>query len=175
MIIIQNFGAFWQKRKRLCTYSPHHSLWDEKYGKAMCHAASHVLERNNVLGARSPASSMEAMADGEDGGKKEHKYYNNHHQYYAFSIYKVWCQSEYSWEWPLSLCNRDIWPKYSFLSTNMNHNHKNKIVKLWYLCPAVFKWCAKRDRKYFDKMLFNGKKEGNFQCQPGLIKEGGVV
>ena len=37
---------------------------------------------------------MEAMADGEDGGKKEHKYYNN--QYYAFSIYKVWCQSEYS-------------------------------------------------------------------------------
>ena len=35
------------------------------------------------------------MADGEDGGKEEHKYYNNHHQYYKASIHKIFCQNEY--------------------------------------------------------------------------------
>ena len=38
---------------------------------------------------------MEAMADGEDGGKKEHKYYNNHHQYYKVGVCKIFCQNEY--------------------------------------------------------------------------------
>ena len=49
----------------------------------------------NVLGARSPSSPMEAMANGEDGGKKEHKYYNNNHQYYTVGFCKISCQNEY--------------------------------------------------------------------------------
>ena len=54
-----------------------------------------MCQRNNVLGARSPSSAMETMADGEDGGKEEHKYYNNHHQYYKVGVCKIFCQNEY--------------------------------------------------------------------------------
>ena len=86
----------WGKNKN--TYSPHHPLCSisPRNIEKQCARLLPMCKRNNVLGARSPSSAMETMADGEDGGKKEHKYYNNHHQYYAFSIYKVWCQSEYS-------------------------------------------------------------------------------